>query len=343
MTLAASAKNAALLALLLALPAAGAGPKEGISTAAGEAEVRVPDAELVEIEGFASPDGDIPCAANSFSSNWHYKFYSGATGEWLVVNACGTRFMNAAKHFPARKDEESVTRLPAVFADPASVLKKMQADGVFTGTGSAREREILMKVRNLPETDGRPAGCYWLVSQGKARAAADCRNKTSWKLGEGTGPKLAAAFTKGKDTAGRYSDLAVKTARRKNPGAQLVAVEALVDRTGSAKCVGPEDGWSFIFSAPGLSGNLTFQACNGKTAMEEIDFSGRAGSGKNLAPIPLPFKDSDVSLAKAPQDCAKGHSTISMKLHNFIWTADCGSLRYYMDGYTGQYLGPGKK
>lgn len=355
MTPVTAAKNAALLGLLLALPAAAAGPREGTATASGEAELRVPDAELVEIEGFTGPDGDIPCAARSFSSNWHYKFYSVSSGEWLIVNACGTRFMNAAKHFPAMKTEESVTRLPAAFSDPGSVLTKLQADGIFTGTGSSREREILMTVRNLPEKDGRPAGCYWLVSQGKAKALADCRNKKSWKLGAGTGPKLAAAFTKGKDTAGRYSDLALKTVRRKNPGAQLFTVESLVDRTGSAKCVGPEDGWSFNFNSPELSTNLIFHACNGKTAFEDIDFSGRGNAGKDLAPIPLPFKDSDFALSKVPPGCVSGHSTLSMKLqnfkpqfspfagHNLIWTVDCGSLRYYSDGYTGLYLGPGKK
>ena len=355
MTMAASAKSAALLGLLLALPAAAAGPEEGIKTASEAAEMRVPDAVLVEIEGFTDPEGDIPCAANSFSSNWQYKFYSAASGDWLIVNACGTRFMNAAKHFPTVKADESVTRLPAVLAAPGSVLKKLRAAGILSGNGSAGSREILMTARNLPEKDGRPEGCYWLVSQGKAKALADCRNKKDWALGGGTGPKLISVVSKGKDTAGRYSGLAVKTVRRKAQEAQLYMIESLVDRTGSAKCIAPEDGWSYTFSSPEFSNTLTFRACKGKTAFEDIDFSGKTGAGKNLSPIPQPFKDSDFSLSKAPPGCVKDHSTISMKLQNFkqqfspfaghslIWTADCGSLRYYIDGYTGQYLGPGKK
>ena len=353
----APAKNAFILCLLLALPAGAAGPLEGIRTASDAAEVRVGDAQLVEIEGFTGPDGDIPCSARSFSNNWHYKFYSASSGEWLIINACGPEFMNAAKHFPDRKAEEPVTRLPASFAEPGSVLKKMGADGTFSGSGNAGERGILVQVRSLPEKDGRPAGCYWTVSQGKAKAMADCGNKKRWKLGGTAGARLAAGpAVKGKDTAARYAEQAVAAARRKYPGSQLMAVEALADRTGSAKCVGPDDGWAFTFSAPGTSTMSAFKACRGKTALEDIDFSGKlAGSVRNLAPFALPFKDSDFALSKVPADCVQNHSTISMKLqnfkpkyspfagHNLVWTVDCGSLRYYLDGFTGLYLGPGKK
>lgn len=348
-------KNTAILCLLLALPAGAAGPREGINTAAGEAEYRVPDAELVEIEGFTSPEGDIPCAPKSYSNNWHYKFHSPSSGEWLLVNACGPGFMNVAKSIPDRASEEPTKRLPAAFADPGTVLKKMAADGVFSGTGDARNREILMKVRNLPEKDGRPAGCYWAVSQGRAKALADCEAEKTWKTG-GAAPKIAAGPPiKGKDTAGRYTRRAIEAARSKYPGAKLLAVESLVDKTGSSKCLIPDDGWTFIFYSPELSNTIPVGACKDKVSLGSMDFSGKLGKLNILDQMPQPFKDSDAALSAAPQACVKNYSTLTMKLqnfkpkftpfagHNLIWTVDCGSSRHLIDGYTGAYLGPGKK
>ncbi len=348
-------KNTAILCLLLALPAGAAGPREGINTAAGEAEYRVTDAELVEIEGFTSPEGDIPCAPKSYSNNWHYKFYSPSSGEWLLVNACGPGFMNVAKNIPDRASEEPTKRLPPSFADPGTVLKKMAADGVFSGTGDARNREILMKVRNLPAKDGRPAGCYWTVSQGRAKALADCEAEKTWKLGGAAAPKLAAgAAIKGADTAGRYTRLAVEAARRKYPGAQFLGVESLVDKTGSSKCLIADDGWAFIFYSPELSSSVTVGACKGKVALGGVDFSGKFSGISTLDMVPQQFKDSDAALTHVPPAC-RNYSTLTMKLknfkpkfspfagHNLIWSVDCGSSRHLVDGYTGAYLGLEKK
>ena len=347
-------KNTAILCLMLALPADAAGPREGIGTAAGEAEFRVADAELVEIEGFTSPEGELPCSPRSYSNNWHYKFYSPSSGEWLLVNACGPDFMNVAKHIPNPVSEEPTKRLPASFADPGTVLKKMADDGVFRGAGDARNREVLMKLRHLPEKDGREAGCYWTVSRGKAKALADCEAGKIWKLGGGAATAaIAGPPIKGNDTAGKYPRLAIETARRRNPEARLMAVESLVDKTGSSKCVIPDDGWTFIFLLPYPSGAFTVGACKGKVA-RGVDAS-KFGRLNTLDPLPQQFKDSDLALAKVPPACVNNHSILIMKLQNFkpkftpfaghtlIWTVDCGSSRHLIDGYTGTYLGPGKK
>lgn len=350
------AKNAAIICLLLALPAGAAGPLEGVGTASEAAVLRAADAELVEIEGFTGPEGDIPCSPRSYSNNWRYKFYSRSSKGWLLVHACGSGLMNVAKHFPGSASEEPTESLPPSFSDPESVLKKMEGDGVFRGAGDAQNREILMKLRRLPEKDGREEGCYWTVSQGKAKALADCGAKKSWKLGEGTAKRLKVSpRLKGKDTAGRYSARAAEMAHRQDPGAQFFSVESLVDRSGSAKCLVPDDGWTFVFRSPTLSNSVSIGACNGKVAMGGIDFSGKFGGTGALAPVPLHFKDSDTALSNVPPSCVKNNPTILMKLQNFklkltpfaghtlIWTVDCGSSRYLVDGYTGAYLGPGKK
>ena len=112
-----------------ALPAAAAGPAEGIATAREGAELRTEGPELVEIEGFAGADGEIPCSRSSYSNSWHYKFHS-ADG-WFLVNACGQNFLNTSKHTPYGKAGEPEKLLPASFAAPAEVLKKMAADGGF--------------------------------------------------------------------------------------------------------------------------------------------------------------------------------------------------------------------
>ncbi|MBI4351943.1 MAG: hypothetical protein HY550_10930 [Elusimicrobia bacterium] len=349
--------NALLLCLLLAPAAPAAGPREGIGTAKGEAEFRAADAVLVEIEGFVSPEGDIPCAPRSYSNNWHYKFHLPSSGEWLLVNACGDGFMNVARHLPARRPEEPVQRLPVSFAAPEDVLKKMADDGVFRGTGDAGNRGILMKLRHLPAKDGREAGCYWTVSQGKAKALADCGAEKTWKPGGGKAAPAGAAGPpiKGGDTAGRYPRLAAETARAKYPGARLLAVEALVDRTGSAKCLIADDGWTFVFYSPELSSTFTVGACRDRTALGGTDFAGKFGGLNTLDPVPLQFKDSDAALSQAPPSCVKNYSTLTMKLrnfkpqfapfagHNLVWSVDCGSARHLLDGHTGAYLGPGKK
>ena len=346
--------------MLLLLPgfsasAMAAANAEGTGTAAGEAQLRVPGAVLVEVEGFTDPAGDIPCIGKSFSNIWQYKYYSSATAEWLIVNTCGNNFINASRHFPRAIAEEPTRALPARFADSRAVLGMLDREKVFTGTGSARDRSILMTAAYLPPKDGRPAGCYWTVSQGKVKVFADCEGKKHWGAAAAAAPgQLQAKALKGTDTAGKYVKLAEDTVRRKQQGAKLMLIEALVDRTGSAKCLGPDDGWTYVFSAP-HAGSTTFGGCRNKTSIEEVDFTGRYGNFKGFEPLPLIFKDSDFVLGRTPADCAAGHPVISMKLRRFstavspvsgfslIWTVDCGSLRYYLDGYTGQYLGPGKK
>ncbi len=351
-----SLKVSAAAALLLLAPLAqAAGPFEGVKTASEAAEFRAPGSKLVEIEGFTDPEGDIPCSGKSFSNSWHYKFHSASTGGWLIVNACGENFINAATHFPSARSEEPVRTLPASFAGAAAVLKKLQKDGVFQAAPASSDREILMAVRYMPAKSGRPAGCYWTVSREKQKVLADCQGKEHWTTGAAPGAKLAPSTApKGKDTAGKYTKLALETMQHKHPGARLMYVESLVDRTGSTKCLSAMEGWDFVFSSPGAASNMTLSACLGKTSLEEVDFTGRTAGTNRLDPMPLQFKDSDFALSKVPS-CAQDYATSSMRLqnfkprftpfagHNFIWTVDCGSHKYYADGYTGQYLGPGRK
>lgn len=350
--------SAALLAaFLLASPARAAAPGEGRATAAAEAGVRLEGAELVEIDGFTGPDGDIPCRVKSFSNAWHYKFYS--AGDWLMVNACGDKFINAAKHLPYMKGDEPRKKLPYTIAPPGEVLKKLAADGVFTPEPNPFSRDIQMRVSILPAKDGRPEGCYWYVAQGKAKVLADCAGENTWKLGaKKAAPRLAAPVApavKGRDTAARYARQAEDAMRAKTPGAKLLLIEALVDKTGSAKCLAPEDGWSYVFAGKSLAMTSAFGGCKGKTAAEHVTFDGRSGTNLGeLDQITHPFKDSDFALAQVPKACRE-YSTISMKLRNFkpaktpfaghslVWTVDCGSGRHLVDGSTGAYLGPGKK
>lgn len=343
----------AALCLLAVRPARAAAPADGRATAAAEAELRAEGAVLAEIEGFTGPDGDIPCKGRSFSNAWHYKFYVPSKGEWLIVNACGDNFINAAKHFPYMKADEPDKKLPYVFAAPAAVLKKLKEDGVFTPDPNPFSRDVQMKLRMLPAKDGRPAGCYWTVAQGKARALADCEAKQAWKMtaaargGKAKGGSLRPVV-KGKDTAGRYASLAVDYMSKKVPGARLVFVETLADRTGSAKCVDPKDGWSFIFASR-TAGISVFGGCLGKTSVEMTDFDNKHAVNLNaLDTIILPFKDSDAALAQVPKDCVGAHPTISMKLGNYkaghspaagrsqLWTVTCGSKKHYVDANTGQ-------
>lgn len=343
---------AAILLLSLA-PAFAAGTSEGLKTAAEAAELRLPGSELVEIEGFTDPEGDIPCVKRSLASVWHYKFYDDTSAKWLIVNSCGDVFVNAAENLPYLKAEEPTRALPASFSDSAAVLKKLYKASAFRPGGGTQNREILMNVRYLPEKDGRPAGCYWTVSLGKQKVFMDCAGKKHWAAAGSSGPKLKPGpFLKGKDTAGRYTKVLTGAMSRKYPGALLIGVETLADRTGSAKCLDANDGWTFIFGT--RTGIMTAGGCKGKTVIGGMDFDSKF-SGANLAPLPADFKDSDFSLSRTPPACAAEHNTVSMKLknfkpgftpfagHNLLWTIDCGALRYYVDGYTGQYLGPGKR
>jgi hypothetical protein len=353
-----------LMLLLAAGPAAAAGPAEGLAAAREGAELRYPGADLVEIEGFAGPDGQIPCSRSSYSNSWHYKFHSG--GEWYLVNACGGNFVNAASHMPYDRTGEPTEPLPRSFAAPAEVLKKLKADGAFEPVPNPLgDRDVLLRVRLLPAKDGRPAGCYWFVSQGKAKAFADCAAEKTWKTGAaapaaagGTAKGGAAKglAVKGKDPAGRYAAKAIETIRAKVPDARLILIESLVDRSGSSKCLEPKDGWSYVFARAGAAhASSAFGGCKGKTTAEFVLFDGRSADVNLLDPISPPFKDSDWALAQVPADCVKNYSTISMKLRNYkaryapvtghslVWTVDCGSKRYLVDAQNGKYLGPAAK
>ena len=350
-----------LLLCLAAAPAArAAAPADGRPTAAAEAELRSPDAVLVEIEGFTSPDGDIPCKGSSYSNAWHYKFYVPSSGEWLIVNACADNFINAAKDYPYMKTDEPDKPLPRSLAAPAAVLKKLKADGLFSPEPNPFSRDIQMLARLLPARNGRPAGCYWTVAQGKAKFVADCEARQAWKLSAASGkPKAAAGAlqpaVKGKDTAGRYASLAVDYMRKKVPDSRLVFVETLTDRTGSAKCIDPKDGWIFVFASR-TAGTSTFEGCRGKTSVELTDFDNKyAVKTSELETIILPFRDSDLALAQVPKECVEAHPTISMKLANYkaghspaagrsqVWTVNCGSKKFYVDANTGQPVPVGVK
>jgi hypothetical protein len=344
---------AALLAWLAPHAAFAAGPREGLSAAAEAAQARLPGSELVEVEGFTDPEGDIPCSAKALANVWHYKFYSEADAKWLVANSCGDIFMNAAENLPYLKSEEPTVPLPAEFADSTAVLEKLDKAGALQLPGGTSSREILMNVRILPAKDGRPAGCYWTVKAGKQKAFMDCAGKKHWAAPGPKGPALAVKpVTKGKDTAARYTKVLVEAVSRKYPGSVLMGIETLADRTGSAKCLTPGDGWTFIFHTQ--SGVVTAGGCKGKTVLTGLDFDGKY-TVADLDALSENFKDSDFSLSQTPPACVGEHGTISMKLrsfkpkvtpfagHSLIWTIDCGSLRYYVDGFTGKYLGPGKK
>ena len=307
----------------------------------------------MEIDGFVAPDGDIPCKGKSFSNAWHYKFYVPGSGEWLIVNACGDNFINAAKHFPYMKADEPDKKLPYTLASPAAVLKKLKDEGLFDPAPNPFSRDIQLKARMLPEKQGRPAGCYWTVSQGKARAITDCAAGQAWKITAPAGKAKAAAGSlqpavKGKDTAGRYASLAVDYMGKKVPGSRLVMVETLADRTGSAKCIDPKDGWAFVFASR-TAGVSVFGGCRGKTSVELTDFDNKHPVDVNaLDTIILPFRDSDAALAQVPKDCVGAHPTVAMKLANYkaghspaagrsqLWTVNCGSRKFHVDANTGQ-------
>ncbi|MDA8130164.1 MAG: hypothetical protein M0011_01535 [Elusimicrobia bacterium] len=347
---------AVCLLLLLPLRAGAAAPDDGRADAAAAAGLRLEGPALVQIEGFTGPDGDVPCRPRSFSNTWHYKFRSG--GEWLTVDACGSDVINVSRDLSGGGPSE---KLPYRLAAPSKVLKKLAADGVFTAEADPYGRSVLMRAAVQPAKDGRPAGCYWHVSQGKAEALADCAGERTWKI-TAAPPKARAAgaasgdAVKGRDTAGRYSAKAVEAIRKQVPDARLMFVEALVDRTGSAKCMAPEDGWSFVFASRSMASQQAFGGCAGKTASQYVTFDGKGTSEMaRLEPVSLPFKDSDYALSKLPKDVLKGYSTISMKLKNFkpayapvtghsqVWMIDCGSLRYLVDARTGSYLGTAGK
>ena len=349
-------KAAAALLLFFQLRAAAAPPAEGKAAASAAAELRLGGAELVQIEGFTGPDGDIPCRPRSYSNTWHYKFRSG--GEWLTVDACGPDVLNVSRDLSVGEPSE---KLPYRVAEPSKVLKKLAAEGLFKPEPDPYGRSVLMRAAVLPAGDGRPAGCYWRVSQGKAAALADCSAEKAWKL-SAAAPKAKAQAgpegpaTKGRDTAGRYASLAVAEIRKKVPDAGLLFVEALADRTGSARCVAPEDGWSFVFGSRSMGSQQAFGGCAGKTSSQFVTFDGKGTSDlARLDPVTLPFKDSDHAVSRLPKGALGGCSTVSMKLKNFkpayapaaghsqVWIIDCGSRRYLVDARTGSYLGPGKK
>ena len=358
-------KNHAILTLLavlfLAAPARSAGPQDGVGTAQNAASARLTGAILVEVEGFADPKGDIPCARNSFSFAWHYKFYSPASREWLLVNACGSRLVNTSRHFPSMNVAEPTPRVPFDFADSAAVLEKLAKAGAFKGTGSAKEREILMNMRIQPAKKGAAPACHWTVSQGRAKAVIDCAGEKiitapaqpAAPAGKGAG----GAVIKGKDTAGRDIAQALSAVGRKYPRLALLNIETLADKTGSAKCIvaAEGDGWSFNFYGPGKPDTVTYSACKGKTLLQEMNFAGKPVNITRLSPIPGSFKNSDEAMTKIPKSCLASHSTFTMRLnnfaaaktpvtgHNLLWTVECGTLRYYVDAATGRFLGGGEK
>lgn len=346
-----------LAALLLAAPAAAAGPADGRATAAAEAGLRLGGAELVEIEGFTAPDGSIPCSRRSFSNSWHYKFHSG--GQWLIVNACGADFINAARHNPYRSPDEPRKKLPYAFAAPADVLKKMELDGVFKPVPNPLSRDVLMRVRVLPAAAGRPEGCYWFVSQGKTKALADCAGEKTWALGapaagkfkaqDPAAPRLKPKKAKSGLTAGKFMAGALALARAKSPGAYLLNIEGIVATDGSLDC-GSNIPWQYTFAMPEINNFArTSVDCGGRLSSLSLGEFDRGRDFAGLGKASSHFRDSDEAASVVPGKCQ--HKRIVMKLrnykpgkspvpgHTFLWELHCGSQHHYIDAVKGLYLG----
>lgn len=355
--------------LLAALPAASfaAGGGDGVAAAKGTAGARAPGYSLVEIEGFADWNGDIPCGKR-YSANWHYKFYSSSEASWFLVNACGGAVLNTAKHFPADAAAEPRTALPRLFMDSVGIMKKLKKEGLFTAKSTALDRDMYMRMAWLPEAGPRPAGCYWSVTRGKEKTLVDCDGLKRYSAAPPPAKAAAADAdgalaqagggkkVKARDAAGRYVKVAIKAMQKRYPGSVLKAVESLVDKTGSAKCMAADDGWMFIFSMQNSKGETeVLGGCKGKTEFIASDYSGKNNYVNAYAPLPDVFKDSDEAMGAVPAACLAGRSTAIMKLqnfkpkaapvtgHTFIWQIDCGQKRYYVDAVTGRSLGEGRK
>lgn len=338
-----------------------------MAAAKGTAAARAPGSALVEIEGFADWNGDIPCGKR-YSNTWHYKFFSASDSSWYLVNACGDAVMNSAKHYPGDATAEPRTTLPRAFMNSADIIKKLKAEGMFKEKSKSLDRDMYMRMAFLPESGPRPAGCYWAVTRAKEKTLMDCEGTKRYSAAPPP-PKAApeekesaldqvggGKKVKGRDTAARYVKVAIKAMQKKYPGAVLKAVESLVDRTGSAKCIAADDGWSLIFSVPGMkTESPVLGGCKGKTEFMASDYSGKNSYVNAYAAMPDSFKNSDEAISVVPASCLAGHSTAIMKLqkfspkaspvngHTFIWQIDCGQKRYYVDAVTGLSLGEGRK
>lgn len=343
-------KNILSICILLAAPSAwAASAREGIGAAMGAAELRDASFRLVEIEAFADESGNIPCGKRSFANTWKYKFYSRDSG-WAVVNACAGTVLNYAGHRPYDDSKEPVTELPRSFADSPAAAEK-----VYGAASSSKKRDNLMRFAYYKADGDRPDGFYWKVSKGRKSVFVSADGDKKW--GESpvaSRPKGAAGdrnkFVKARDAAAKYYKVAVDAVGKKYPGAQLRMVEAITDRTGSAKCLDEMDGWWFIFYSPQMKTYASLSGCNNKTMHRGVDYEGRnALSG--LSTIPADFKDSDSAAAALPKSSCTGLSGYTMRLKNyrqgecpvggngFVWAVTCGSTEHFVDARTGLYLG----
>lgn len=347
-------RNIIFVSLMLAAPAAwAASAREGIGAAMGAAELRDGSFRLVEIEAFADESGDIPCGKRSFANTWKYKFYSRDSG-WAVVNACGGSVLNYAGHRPYDVSKEPVIELPRSFADSPAAAEKVYGAGA-----SSRKRNSLMRAAYYKGAGDRPDGFYWKVSKGKKSVFVSADGEKKWGDAPiASAPKgdsgAEAKFVRARDAAAKYYKVAVDAVGKKYPGAQLRMVEAITDRTGSAKCIDETDGWWFVFYAPGMKAFPRLTGCGNKTMHHGIDYDG-GSSGAGLERIPADFKDSDSAAASIPKSSCSGLANYTMRLKNyrhgecpvggpgFVWVVTCGSTEHFVDARTGGYLGAVEK
>lgn len=340
--------------LMLAAPAAwAASAREGIGAAMGAAALRDESFRLVEIEAFADEAGDIPCGKRSFANTWKYKFYSRGAG-WAVVNACGGSVLNYAAHRPYDVSKEPMIELPRTFADSTAAAAKVYGAGA-----SSRKRNSLMRAAYYKGAGDRPDGFYWKVSKGKKSVFVSADGEKKW----GDAPIASASkgasggkakFVRARDAAAKYYKVAVTEVGKIYPGAQLRMIEAITDRTGSAKCLEGTDGWIFIFYAPHTKTYASLSGCNNKTMHRGVDYEGRNALAGMLELSP-DFKDSDIAASALPRSACTGLTSSTMRLKNyrhgecpvggsgFVWAVTCGTTEHFVDARTGGYLGAVEK
>ncbi|MDQ7772922.1 MAG: hypothetical protein RDU13_05295 [Elusimicrobiales bacterium] len=347
-------RNILLAFMMLSAPAAwAASAREGMGAAMGAAELRDASFRLVEIEAFADEAGDISCAKRSFANTWKYKFYSRGAG-WAVVSACGGTVLNYAGHRPYDTGREPVMELPGSFADSPAAAEKVHGSGA-----ASKKRDSLMNFAYHKGDGDRPDGFYWKVTRGRKSVFVSADGDKKWgespvasATAGASGPK--GKFLKARDPAAKYYQVAVTEVRKKYPGAQLRMVEAITDRTGSAKCLDEQDGWWFIFYAPQMKTYASLSGCNNKTMHRGVDYEGRNALAGMLE-LPADFRDSDAAAAALPGGACSGLSSSTMRLKNyrrgkspvgggdFVWTVTCGSTEHFVDARTGRYLGAAEK
>jgi len=243
------------------------------------ARSKYPDALLMAISARTDASGSVLCDPNlTIQSGWRYTFFSRKADAIVVVAECHGRLAGPMRQFMARDWDRTKLSIKGRFIDSDFTLKLLKRSGVSLNPEDHKtggKRPFSMSLARMEDVRFKRQPLLWSIEIGKSSYLVDAVKKEIFDLRKYVKEGVLTASTSAVSalalrpkrenvyTVNSGLDTVLSYAKRKFPGARLMAIEGFVDAWGSSPCTGAGDGWAYYFYYPRTKGFTAVYDCQG--------------------------------------------------------------------------------